>query len=500
MKTKSRPFKIITIRKSILFILLFAGIVTAPGCKLSYNEISLGQLIESEGEIDGFAQDNYGYVIYDIEGEKIVKGHNINREFIPASVTKLFTSLFAYEILGDNYSFTTTLSYNGKVSNNVLTGNLYLKGYGDPELSINELHTLAEGLRTKGIKEIKGNFFFDESYFTPREILDKDMPSESYYNAGVSPLTFNSNIIYALRQKNGDGKTRSADLLPSLPSFSAYVYTEDLPYPFFKFSYNENREMWGLPARNLWDNRQQLPVKHPGQFTAEMLKELCIIRGIKIPSPKSGKIASSSHIITRIKSRPLPAVIKNMLFSSNNMTAELIYAASSISYAKRFMPNNTQLNAVENFYRSGFTGVGWNNFRLVNASGLTCLNRATPAQTSAVLLYIEKTNRDNFRLEDILPMSGWDGTMRNRLDHPESAFRVYAKTGNIFYASGLAGLFYGRSGKKYIFTIYINDNSRRSELDKKPERTADDLNNGGNWTKKATAQTDKFILKMIEEL
>lgn len=500
MKRENPSFKIIKSRLYKLVALFLISVAINSGCKLSYNDISLGSPAETAGGIDGFPQDNYGYVIYDIDAAKIVKGHNINKEFTPASVTKLFTSLFADEILGDNYTFSTKLSYHGSISDNILTGDLYLKGYGDPELSISELQKIANSLKAEKIKDIKGNFYFDESYFTPRDMLDKDMPVESYYNAGISPLTFNSSIIYALQRKNSDGRIKSADLIPSLPSFDTYIYKEDLPYPFLKFRYIEDKEIWGLPDKNLWDSRQQLPVKHPGLFTAEALKNLCAIRGIKLPSPKSGTTAPSSIIISEIKSRPLTAIIKNMLFTSNNMTAELIYAVSSDSYIKKEKPVNNSSNAIENFFRTGFTGIGWNNFRIANGSGLTSLNRVTPAQTSAVLLFIEKTNKDKFKLEEILPLSGWDGTMRSRLDQPEGVFRVYGKTGSIFYASGLAGVFYGSSGKRYIFTVYINDNAGRSEYEKKIEKTAADLNQAGIWTKKAASEIDKFILKMIAEL
>lgn len=500
MKTENQSFKIKKNRLYKLIVLLLVGAVINSGCKLSYSDISLGLHTETTGEVEGFPKDDYGYVIYDIDAAKIVKGYNINKEFVPASVTKLFTSLFADEILGDSYTFSTILSYNGSISGNILTGDLYLKGNGDPELSIHELQMMADSLKTKKIKEIKGNFYFDESCFTPRDMLDKDMPVESYYNAGISPLTLNSNIIYALQRKNSDGRINSADLVPSLPSFGTYIYKENLPYPFLKFTFRDDKEIWGLPDKNLWDKRQQLPVKRPGLFTAEALKSLCAIRGINLPSPKSGKTGTSSNIISEIKSRPLTAVIKNMLFSSNNITAELIYTAASESYIKKEVLNNNKSNAIESFFRSGFTGIDWNNFKIVNASGLTCLNRVTPAQTTAVLLFIEKVNKENFKLEDILPLSGWEGTMRGRLDQPEGAFRVYGKTGSIFYASGLAGVFYGRSGKRYIFTVYINDNEGRSEYDKKTEKIAGDLNHAGIWTKKATAEIDKFILKMIEEL
>ncbi len=500
MKTKKTSLKKIRNQFIKSAVLLFLCVFVNSGCKISYDDISLGEFSGDKGEITDFHQDQYGYVVYDIDAGKIVRGHNIRKEFIPASVTKLFTALFAVETLGRDYTFSTTLSYDGKISGSTLTGNLYLTGSGDPEFSLNELLSIVNGLKSKDIKEVKGNFYFDESLFTPREELDKDMPAEAYYNAGISPLSFNSNIIYALQKKNSEGKIVSVNLLPSLPSFNSYIYNEKLPYPFFRFRFSEGREVWGLPDKNLWDSRQQLPVKHPGLFTAQIFQNLCEVHGINLPSPKNGKTPSSSRNIFESKSRPLTAIIKNMLFTSNNMTAEIIHTVSSDLYYKKKKLNNKEASAMENFYRNNFTGLGWNNFRIANASGLTNLNKVTPEQTAAILLFIEKINSENFRLEEILPVSGWDGTMKTRLDLPGAAFRVYGKTGSIFYASGLAGVFYGRSGKRYIYTIYINDNSKRSEYDAKISKTAEDLDQGGVWTKKSASAIDEFVLKMIEQL
>lgn len=496
MKTNKPSLKKITKQFLITAVLLFLSASLNSGCKISYDDISLGDCKNDDGEIRGFPGNNYGYVIYDIETEKIVRGHNIRNKFTPASVTKLFTALFAAETLGYDYSFSTTLSYDGKISDNILTGNIYFTGSGDPEISINELLKIVNALKSENIKEVRGNFYFDETLFSPQEKLDPGMPDDGYYNAGLSSLSFNSNIIYALKKTDSEGKIISINLLPSLPGFNSHLYSDDLHYPYFRYKFSEGKESWGFPAKNIWDNRQQLPVKHPGLYTAQTFQKLCEIHGIKLPLPVIGKTPSSAKNIFILKSGSLSSIIKNMLFASNNMTAEMLYTITSDLYKNRTNGNSP----MENFYRNNFTGVEWNNFKIVNASGLTSLNKLTPEQTAAVLLFIEKMNNDNFRLEDILPVSGWEGTMRTRLDQPESAFRVYGKTGSIFYASGLAGLFYAKSGKRYIFTIYINDNAGRSEYDAKISKTADDLNRGGFWTKKASSAIDDFMLKMIDQL
>ncbi len=496
MNTKNPTIKKFKSNIEKTFIALILLILTAPGCKISHDDIHFADFKGKPVWINGFNQENYGYLIYDTEDDKIVMGHNIRKEFTPASVTKIFTALFAAETLGTDYTFPTILSYDGSIKDNTLQGDLYIKGFGDPELSLDGLLSLINGLKLKKIKEVKGKFYFDESSFKTREELDKDMPSDAYYNAGISPLVFNSSIIYALPRKDSKWQITSADLLPSLLSFDSYIYTDNVTYPFTKFKLSNNKEIWGLNQKNLTEKRQQLPVKRPGLYTAETFRKLCEIHGIKIPNPENRETPSSSKTISTHESRPLSDVLKNMLFSSNNMTAELVYIISAASYKK----NDINTNAMEQFYSSSFNGLNWKNFRIANASGLTILNKTTPEQTCAVLLYIDKKNDDKFKLEDILPLSGWDGTMKGRLDSPESALRVYGKTGSIFYSSGLAGVFYGASGRRYIYSVYINDPGKRIEYDINKEKTTEDLNNGGAWTKKAADSIDEFMLKMIKEL
>ena len=53
----------------------------------------------------------------------------------PASTLKLYTTALAFEQLGPDHRFTTDVYRQGSLSNGTLTGNLILRGGGDPALS-----------------------------------------------------------------------------------------------------------------------------------------------------------------------------------------------------------------------------------------------------------------------------------------------------------------------------------------------------------------------------
>src|SRR6202023_2679234 len=127
---------------------------------------------------------------------------------------KLFTTALALAKLGPDYRFHTTLETRGAVSpEGVLTGDLFLVGRGDPNLSNRKfpydlkeefdgapekvLAGVADAVVEKGLKEISGNVVGDDSFF-PREPYPNgweidDMVWE--YGAAVSAIVVDDNTV-----------------------------------------------------------------------------------------------------------------------------------------------------------------------------------------------------------------------------------------------------------------------------------------------------------------
>ena len=125
--------------------------------------------------------------IFEINGDALL---------IPASTTKLITSAVALLRLSPPYRFRTALLSAGPVRNGVLHGDLYLKGYGDPALVLEEAWLLARGLRKQGVHGIRGDLVGDDSVFDD-EVRGPDWPdagSQRAFNAKIGALSvlFNS--------------------------------------------------------------------------------------------------------------------------------------------------------------------------------------------------------------------------------------------------------------------------------------------------------------------
>ena len=100
---------------------------------------------------------DFGKVLYELDPEM---------SMIPASITKILVGAAAYSKLGANYMIPTIVyTDDSDIKDGVINGNLYIKGFGDPDLYSGDIQTLASEITKRGIKEITGNIVADDSYF-----------------------------------------------------------------------------------------------------------------------------------------------------------------------------------------------------------------------------------------------------------------------------------------------------------------------------------------------
>lgn len=482
--------------KKLIILTILLCIFPSLNCgkEKTYYDISIKGKLRETSWSTKIAQEDYGFLIYDPEHFELVSAHNLINPFIPASVSKLFTAVLALEVLKPDYTFSTDILYTGTIADGVLNGDLILRGSGDPELSIQDLTEMILELKTRGIVQVRGRFYYDIDSFESKESLDPAMPVNARYNPGFGPLNLNRNLIYAIKRIEPNGKLKTVDLLPSIPANRAYLYNGPDVLLYAKYSNENGIETWGLPSSGTWENRLQLPVKNTAQFTSSAFKKLSEMHGITIPEPERGKNNYNAKSLIIHKSRKLSLILNDMLINSDNLTAEIIGTVVSVNL-------NLKIKMTpEEFLKHKFPSINWNNFRLEKYSGLTDMNRATPEQTAAMLLYLDRQEDPDLAIPRLLPMSGLEGTMKSKLDRPETAFRVFAKTGSIYYASALAGEFFSGSGKRYIFVIFIDDKKKRNLYSLSESRSIDEAKTAEKWSSDSAKVIEDFIYKQISSL
>ena len=483
--------------------LLLCVLPFLEGCSLDAKNppISVPPFIQEEDNQKIFTdypwtkKENVGFILYDLDTNKVVKQHNRNQTFIPASTTKIFTAAAALKLLGKKHRFKTILAHDGRLSNGILNGNLYLKGDGDPWLTLDQLSEMMLALKKAGIKKINGNFLYDESKFAKKNIIDESMDEDASYNSGLSALSLESNYVWAYWDKGRNKKPLEVFLVPTLPvngvKEGIYSKKENIETEFHE---QGGKEIWTVSPERSISGLKRLPVKNAGLYTAMVFRKLAGIHSIELPLPERGILPFFHEVITVNESKDLIETVKHLLtFSDNIMTEHLLLNIAAESGIK-----NADMESASQYLEKYFIrtpgNISWKNFHLKNGSGLTSENKISPEQMLGALLHGKNLENDNIYFEQLLPVSGWSYTMQSRLNDPSSAFRVRAKVGAIYYAMALTGYIQAKSGTHYAFAFFITDEKLRAAYEKNPNKRQKIHQNAAHFW---TAQNKNFMDEIL---
>ncbi|MEK7953886.1 D-alanyl-D-alanine carboxypeptidase/D-alanyl-D-alanine endopeptidase [Luteolibacter soli] len=140
-----------------------------------------------EGEVDGVFREwssdpalagaLLGFCLLDENGALVFASPLASTALCPASALKTVTTATAFELLGPEFCFTTSLDSYSPIKNGVLAGDLYLGGDGDPTFSTADLEALVDELVRGGLKQVSGKIIVSTgSYF--------DGPVSEHWNWG----------------------------------------------------------------------------------------------------------------------------------------------------------------------------------------------------------------------------------------------------------------------------------------------------------------------------
>ena len=105
--------------------------------------------------------------VREVGGAHPLVSHQPGKAMNPASTMKLVTTFAALEMLGPDYRWKTEAYTDGTLAGSTLEGDLVLKGYGDPKITIEQFQALIAALRATGLTTIRGDLVLDRSYFAP---------------------------------------------------------------------------------------------------------------------------------------------------------------------------------------------------------------------------------------------------------------------------------------------------------------------------------------------
>jgi D-alanyl-D-alanine carboxypeptidase/D-alanyl-D-alanine-endopeptidase (penicillin-binding protein 4) len=393
-------------------------------------------------------------VIYSKNGSKLM---------IPASNMKIATSAAALDLLGPTFTFDTKVSYTGERAGDEIKGDLVITGSGDPHLVTEDLFLMANEIRKRGIKRIKGNLALDGGYFDSSPFPD-GWKISSYRRAFEAPLNalslnFNSFAILVYPTGGDSGKV-VATLDPETPYLTLQnrirlsPERNHLQIEYRKRSGgSENIIISGSVKRGAKEKTFYRSISDPlmyfGMTFVEMLKK----NGVVLEGDIVRSHALQSQELFVHSSWPLYQLLAYMNKFSNNFMAEQILrtlAAETVS-----VPGTEKdgIRKIEEYLRS--LGYSDESFRVMDGSGFSRDNRLSASLIVKLLEREYRRWKNGPEFLTSLALMGLDGSVQDRLKDTNRTIRV--KTGTLSSISALSGFYPTDYGDILIFSIIFND-------------------------------------------
>lgn len=427
---------------------------------------------------------SWSFSMIDTRTGELVADFDKDRSLPPASGIKALTTLAALHWLGADYRWQTTLEYDGQlIGDSVITGNLYIKGGGDPTLGSSRIsgslrfdslvQFWSEELYAAGIRQIQGDVVADASWFdnypTPGSWNWDDIGQ--YYGAGTFGLNCYENM-YTLYYSSGKTTARIDSIFPLIPqlevSDEVRVYgTGDNAYIYGAPDSYSRRVTGSIPAnKKAYEVDGSMP--NPPQFLAQEMSNALKNKGIQIKK-KPGiliDVSTRSRLLTHV-SPVLDSVIRHTNEKSINL-----YAETLLKTLGKAVNNEGSYTAGVKAVRMLFdsAGIETTGLNLEDGSGLSRLNTITSFQMASILQYASR--QSNFEVyKSSLPVSGKTGTLKSMCVGTIAEGKVMAKSGSMQKIRSYSGYVQGKDGGLYAFSIIVNNytcNSAeiRSKLEK----------------------------------
>src|SRR5450830_1648126 len=408
---------------------------------------------------------NVGVFVQEVDAARPMLSFNAAAAFNPASVMKLITTDAALELLGPTFNWKTQAYVDGVLSGGVLTGDLSIKGSGDPKLVMENFWLFLRQIRAKGVREIRGNVLLDRSVFEDNvyDPAQFDGDPQKPYNVGPDALLLNYKTI-ALRflpdeisgQVNVTMEPPLAGYALKAPKLSKDALCGDwqgklqadvgIGTAAFNGTYSPacGEKVWYVHPYRMSSTQ------YFGAVFRQMWSELGgTVSGKVMP----GNVVPVARLFAEWQSPAVPEVIRDINKYSNNVMARQLLLTIGAQVAQA--PGNTErgARAIRNWLSA--KGIGADELQIENGAGLSRNERVAPNTLGQVLVAaFHSPVMPEFIAS--LPLVGYDGTMRKRLRSEGVAGQAHIKTGSLNDVRSVAGFVQAASGKMYVVVCLIN--------------------------------------------
>ena len=388
----------------------------------------------------------HAYLIGDVKGHVIAENQSLANG-VPGSALKVVTALLAYQALGADYTFKTTLSLThraGTMRDGVL------RGSGDPTLTSQDLEKLFEPLKGQSFP---GTLYVDLSPYQLPEYSTNIMGYDlgSFDARPLSALNVDGNL-FNLRLTATRGKVQAIDDFGKKPLVQVTLH--EGPTQLASLWSPEGLKIMGkMNAQEASALRPVAPHRQAPYLTEKLkavLKKLHIKATVKLtkdPQPlPSGQVLFATH-----ESRPLKEFLPPALKRSDNFIFEALYL--------RMIHDHT-LTPLRDWHEGGpvikelakkYFQVNLEQALLVDGSGISHHNQLSPRAFYELL----RAGASIPEFVAALPYPGEPlSTLKNRKELPA---HLRAKTGSLLGVVTLCGYGVNDQGTPtHAFTLMSN--------------------------------------------
>lgn len=447
--------------------------------------ISNGQ--KAQNAINSFAQDpavksgSISFLAIDLDLGSTVASYSQDNALISASLTKLFSTSTAFEVLGENYAPITRIYADGPIDDKgILHGNIWIRGAGDVSLGSKYFNTAghefdfllqwADTLISLGIKGVEGSIIADGSEFgyngAPKGWASNDLGN--YYGATHAGINFYDNTIKLFFDS---GKLGSKAKLTSVyPKVDNLVMNCNVvagsskgdDCNVFGSPFSLNRKATGeIPA-----NKKGFEVKGSmpdpeNQLAKEWLsvlkqKGIVVSNGAKIYRLLAPKLVNDYSKNFKLLFAHSGKSVKEIAYWTNLKSVNLFAEGllDYLGYAKK--GDGSTITSIGELKKYWAGKISLETMIINDGSGLSRANAISASHFCNLLKYMySSTNYLNFKAT--LPIAGVSGTIKSLCKGQLGEGRVIAKSGTLNNVKAYAGYVETISGKKIAFSFCVNN-------------------------------------------
>lgn len=410
-------------------------------------------------------------LVIDVASGDTLWNWNQQKRMTPASLTKLFTTVAAFDLLKHDFHYETTCFLDND------SNRLIIKGGGDPSLgsSFFDNHSMTRfidrilnGLKNSNVSSLSGGITIDLSYFgrvlPPSPRLWEDLGN--YFGALPSSLTVNDNTfrLFLDSPLQVGSRCTVSGMIPqwgALPKslVVASAGTADSAYIYGIADCDNWYVSGSIPA-----GRKKFAIKgampDPHRWFADELQRALNKEGFGMQNINFNykPVVTSRNPLVVVSSPSLTEICRVVNKNSNNLYADHLFLTLGKTIGRPDWDGGVEV--LERYCRQQLNVTTANFY---DGSGLSPFNGCSVANVVMLLRHAKGTPFfDDFY--ESLPISGVDGTIRNMWRNSVSKGRIRAKSGSMNGVLGYAGYVKTHHDRLLAFCVLVNHHTEKNTV------------------------------------